>query len=80
MLSARAWSQRIAIVLTGGRTLRAAFRFGASSLDIVMFSAVAGVFVLTGLAACLVPAMRAGVINPREGLQGRIIRGSGAHR
>jgi ABC-type lipoprotein release transport system permease subunit len=43
--------------------------FGAWPLDIAMFSAVAGVFVLTGLAACLVPAMRASVINPFETLK-----------
>jgi len=40
-----------------------------SPLDLAVFSTVAGVFILTGLAACLVPAMRASVINPLEALK-----------
>jgi len=57
------------LLAAGAGKLLSAFLFGASPLDIAMFSAVAGVFVLTGLAACLVPAMRASVINPLEALK-----------
>jgi predicted permease len=53
----------------GAGKLLSAFLFGASPLDLAVFSTVAGVFILTGLAACLVPAMRASVINPLEALR-----------
>jgi putative ABC transport system permease protein len=57
------------LLAAGAGRVLSAFLFGASPLDIAMFSAVAGVFVLTGLAAGLVPAMRASVINPLEALK-----------
>jgi hypothetical protein len=44
--------------------LLSAFLQGASPLDVAMFSAVTGVFVLTALAARLQPDLRAGVTNP----------------
>ena len=54
--------------------------FDASPLDIAVFSTVAGVFVLTGLAACLVPVTRASVINPLEALKCERFAAQSVHR
>jgi predicted permease len=53
----------------GAGTLLTAFLFGAPPIDLVMFSAAGAVFVLVGVAACLVPAWRASFIDPLEALR-----------
>ena len=57
------------LLAAGAGKLLSAFLFGASPVDAAMFSAAAGIFVLTGLVACFVPAVRASVINPLEVLK-----------
>ena len=69
LLLATAGSTIGLLLAAGAGKLLSAFLFGASPVDAAMFSAAAGIFVLTGLVACFVPAVRASVINPLEVLK-----------
>jgi ABC-type antimicrobial peptide transport system permease subunit len=56
------------LAAAAGRILTA-FMFGAPPVDALMFSAAAALFIAVGLAACLVPALRASTIDPLQALR-----------
>jgi predicted permease len=58
----------LALAGAAGQVLTA-FLFGASPIDMPMFVAAAAMYVSVGLAACLVPALRASFVNPLEALR-----------
>jgi predicted permease len=58
----------LVLAASAGRLLTA-FLFGASPVDLLMFSAAAALFIAVALAACLVPALRASVIDPLKALR-----------
>jgi len=57
-----------AMVALAATRVLASFLFNVSAYDLVTFIAVAGIFIMVALAACLIPARRAANVDPMVAL------------